>query len=402
MPKRNSLLFATDVFPYPLDRGQHVRIYNLIVACSRACDLTLVVPAPIQDTSRTAIEGLDARVVYLEAPASGRIERAANILHTARLAPGIPSPRTIRHYESFVSTLRKVQPETFDIVWAERPHIGRLCGDYHARAIMDLDDVEHIKVLRERTLLTAPIERLRSAYRYQFYRHIELSWSRRFLATVVCSETDRQYMAKHGCDNVIVVPNAPNLSDCLEQTPSRRFMTDMPLRLLFLGNVTSVPNADAIAYFADDILTLLRKEFPDTTLDVIGPGASEAVQQKYESRVNFRGFVPDLREALANYDMLVAPLRFGSGTKLKVLDAMAHGLPVVTTAVGAEGLDLVHGQTALLAETPAEFVSCILRLKRDTDLVAQLSTAANQLVRDRFSWQVIQDNLVSFLESVRT
>jgi polysaccharide biosynthesis protein PslH len=96
----------------------------------------------------------------------------------------------------------------------------------------------------------------------------------------------------------------------------------------------------------------------------------------------------------------VAPLRFGGGTKLKVLDAMAYGLPVVTTAVGAEGLWLKHGEHAWLAEGPPEIADGILRIKRDAVLAQHLVGNAYSLVRDRFSWNAIQDRLVDWLERV--
>jgi glycosyltransferase involved in cell wall biosynthesis len=398
--RRRKLLFVADLFPYPLDRGQHVRVQNLLAACGQACEVTFVGPAPAPGVDRREVEQHCTRVVYLTAPNAPWRKRLSDLARTARLAPGVPWPATLRRNEAFVAALSEVRPETFDLVWAERPHIARLCADFRSRTIIDLDDIEHVKVARRFRVQRNAAERAHSAYRYMLFRHLELSWSRQFLASVVCSENDRAYLVRHGCRNAIVVPNGPGSRSMV--LPARRPRDPAsPLRIAFLGNVDSVPNADAIAWFADDILPALRAHFPEAILDVIGPGATPAIRERYASRAHFRGFVDDLGAALAEYDLLVAPLRFGGGTKLKVLDAMAHGVPVVTSSVGAEGLSLTNGEHVLLADTVDETVEGILSIKRDPDLADRLVTNAFTVVSDLFSWETIQHRLADWLRDLQ-
>jgi polysaccharide biosynthesis protein PslH len=395
---RRTLLFATDVVPYPLDRGQRVRVHNLLLACDRAFDVTFVGPRPESEADRRTLERTCRRVEYVGDVAGGWGQRASVALSTARAAPGIPRPSTIRQYAPMVDALQRANPGAFDLVWAERPHIARLCARQRTRTVLDLDDLEHVKIARSSALRPALRDRARSAYRYAFFRHLEISWARRFLASVVCSEEDRSYLERRGCRNVRIVPNAPNLLPA--PSSPRRHDAAGPLRVVFLGNVEAEPNRDAIAFFADDLLPLLRKAVPEATLDVIGPNAQDEIVRRYESRICFRGFVSDLGAALAEYDLMIAPLRFGSGTKLKILDAMACGLPVVTTAVGAEGLSLRHRENAWLAEAPANLVDGILAIKRDPELAVRLAEAAARTVRERFSWPAIQDSLAEWLDRV--
>jgi glycosyltransferase involved in cell wall biosynthesis len=170
--------------------------------------------------------------------------------------------------------------------------------------------------------------------------------------------------------------------------------------MVFLGNVDSVPNTDAMNFLVEDILPPLRAERPGATLDVIGPGVTPQVRAKYAGKIEFRGYVPDLGEALSEYDLLIAPLRFGSGTKLKVLDAMANNLPVVTTNVGAEGLSLVHGRDAWIADTVPDIIEGVNRMKSDAEFASQLAANARTLVFERFSWDVIQDRLAHWLSQL--
>jgi glycosyltransferase involved in cell wall biosynthesis len=385
------------VFPFPLDRGQRVRVENVLDACGRAFDVTFVGPGPANGADRGAVEQHCVRSVYLGVLPEKWGPRTSLALRTVLSAPGIPRPATLRRYAPYVAALGEVDIGSFDLIWAERPHIARLCDANPGRTILDLDDLEHVKIKRLLGLQRAGVDRLRSLYRQMLYRRIEVSWARRFLAAIVCSEEDRDLLARSGCTNGFVVPNAPAavVPSSASARPGRG--PGQPLRVAFLGNVSSEPNLDAIEFFASEILPLLRARHPETLLDVIGPNAGPEIRARYATRVRFHGFVEDLGAALAEYHVLAAPLRFGSGTKLKILDAMAHGIPVVTTAVGAEGLSLWHGEHALIAESGADLADCILRIKDDAVLADRLARSAHAHVRETFSWDAIKDRLIEWL-----
>jgi glycosyltransferase involved in cell wall biosynthesis len=402
MAKKN-LLFVTDVFPFPFDRGQHVRVKNLIAACGEAFDVTFLGPSPVNDADRHVVEQHCVRSLYLDdTPPDSFHERIQLAARTTATTKTVPRPSNIRKYAPFIKALQDVRSYDYDFVWAERPNVARVCEPFVKRTIMDLDDIEHVKIARRMSFEPPGAERAHNMYRYRVYRHLELSWSRQFLASVVCKEEDRQYLKSHGCHNAVTVPNGPNVPGMGDvPPPSRRFNSSTPLRMVFLGNVDSKPNSDAIGYFVDEVLPLVLAKSPDATLDVIGPGAPIPVDARFASHVRFRGFMADLGAALGQYDILVAPLRFGGGTKLKVLDAMAQGIPILTTAVGAEGLSIVHGQHAWLAESAPAIAEGILRIKHDPNLAATLVANAFELVRNRFSWDAIRASLVAWLSELQ-
>jgi glycosyltransferase involved in cell wall biosynthesis len=203
----------------------------------------------------------------------------------------------------------------------------------------------------------------------------------------------------------MTVPNGVNLREDAtlsndDLPSSRRLLLGSSLRIAFLGNVAYPPNADAIEFFVEQVFPTVKARVPEATFDVIGPGAPTSRVERYGSQVRFRGFVDDLHATLAEYDVLVAPLRFGGGTKLKVLDGMAHRVPLVTTGIGAEGLSVKHGEHVLIAESAEAFVESILRIKRDLPLADRLVSNAYALVRDNFSWGAIQNHIVDWLSEL--
>ena len=398
--RRGKLLFISQVFPFPLDRGQRVRQQNLLSACGRAFDVTFVGPRPEDDAYREEVDCHCARAIYLGGPPQG-LRAHWHVLREAVAVAPLARSETIRMYERFVAALQSLDLRNFDIVWAERVAVARLfrSEEVRARTIVDLDDIEHVKLARQ-LRLSPTHARPRDLWRYARYRKWELKSSRRFLASVVCSVEDRDYLLERGCNNAVCIPNGVVLpSNRVARRPSRS--GECRPKMVFVGNVDYEPNRDAIAFFVSEILPRVRARMPAASFDVIGRGATSTdIARAGGTDVRFRGFVDDLSTALAEYDLMVAPIRFGSGTKLKVLDAMAHKIPLVTTTVGAEGLSIAHRKHAWVADSAEAFADGVCVLANDGRLAANMASSAFSLACDRFSWDAIQDRLVAWFHQL--
>jgi glycosyltransferase involved in cell wall biosynthesis len=395
---QRTLLFVTDVCPYPMDRGQRVRVHHLLAACSQATDVTFVGPAPEHRGDREQLERHCVEALYLEENKARGLACLWLAARTAAVGLGLPKPSTIRKYAPFVAALNRLGSRRFDFVWAERLHIARLCPNAPGRTILDLDDLEHVKLARALKLSRSAAPLARDLYRYALYRRQEISSSQRFLASVVCSDEDRVYLSDRGCENVVTIPNGVDIPAQGRATGKRE--SSSPLHVAFLGHMGYAPNIDAVEFFAREVLPLIHEQRPEATFDVIGPGASAALTERLGTRVHFTGFVDDLAAAFALHDVFVAPVRVGSGTRLKILDAMARGIPVVTTKVGAEGLSLIHGEHAWFAESPSEIAGAVVRIKEDPSLAEHLASNAQSLARSRYSWDAIQDSLAEWIQTL--
>lgn len=155
--------------------------------------------------------------------------------------------------------------------------------------------------------------------------------------------------------------------------------------LLFIGNFNHTPNTDAMLYFVAEVFPIVRRTLPELTLTIVGNNPPKEVRALASRSILVTGYVPSTAPYLKTARVSIAPLRYGAGMKGKIGEAMAHGLPVVTTSIGAEGMGLVSGRDALIAESPQEFADHIIALCTNDEAWRSIASAARQLVYDSCS-----------------
>jgi glycosyltransferase involved in cell wall biosynthesis len=156
--------------------------------------------------------------------------------------------------------------------------------------------------------------------------------------------------------------------------------------LLFFGALNYYPNESGLGWFLDQVWPLLRKSHPGVTLKVVGQHPPESLKRRRDPGVEIVGAVPDLRPWLSKATATLAPLHVGGGTRLKILEAMAMGRPVVSTRIGAEGIDIADGEQVLLGDTPEAFAAQVRRTLDDAELCRRMGTAARRLVEEKYGW----------------
>jgi glycosyltransferase involved in cell wall biosynthesis len=199
-----------------------------------------------------------------------------------------------------------------------------------------------------------------------------------------CSEADRAHIVRDAPGaRVRVIPNAADVEK-LQPRP-----TDPPedgRTVLFFGLLSTVPNVDGIRWFVREIWPRVRAARPDARLSVVGARAPPEVLELAGGGVEITGFVEDLRPHLASAAAVVVPLRVGGGTRLKIVEAMAMARPVVSTRLGAAGIEAEPGRDLLLEDQPAAFADAVVRLLDDAELRARMGRAARQLAVGRYAW----------------
>jgi sugar transferase (PEP-CTERM/EpsH1 system associated) len=212
------------------------------------------------------------------------------------------------------------------------------------------------------------------------------------------SGTDRDAFASFlDPEKLTVIPTGVDL-DYFQPKPGQEAENS----LVFTGSMDWLPNEDAIFYFAEAILPLIKRRFPDVSLQVVGRNPSRKLQALAgsEKSIELTGWVNDIRPFLVRGAVCIVPLRIGGGTRLKIFEAMAMGKGVVSTSVGAEGLAVQSGENILLADTPNDFAESVISLLTNPKRRQQLGTAARTMVQENYSWTRVAEDFACALRGV--
>jgi len=279
----------------------------------------------------------------------------------------------------------------YDLVWAftEKSLRGVPRRAWRESAIVfDLNDVEDQRDValartarRHRWLRAAMARRDGVAMRRSLRRLVV-----RADVSVVSSEVDRDRL---GRAEVRVLDNAYRRAG----DPVGRPEAERPaVTFTFIGLMSYGPNADGVGWLRDEIWPLVRAELPDARLRIVGRGAQERSDEG--AGIVVVGEVSSVLPELEGATAVVAPLRAGSGTRIKILEGWAHRVPVVSTTIGAEGLGAIHGTNVMIADEPVAFASALVRVARDPELRQRLAEAGEAVWRSRFRAEAIADDVV--------
>jgi glycosyltransferase involved in cell wall biosynthesis len=219
----------------------------------------------------------------------------------------------------------------------------------------------------------------------------------KFHACTVVSNPEKQLFEKNisNSKHVWVVPNCVNLSDYQDDR-----LNTVALRntMIFTGSFGYRPNYEAMIWFIEKVYPLVQSEIPDVHLMITGDHAGKPLP--VANNITFTGYVDNIRPLIAQSWISLAPIWTGGGTRLKILEAMALGTPVVSTSKGAEGLDVLHGHDILIDDTSEGFAKSVIRLLQDPDLRSKLTINAYQLVSQKYDWQVEIPEYIRLIQSV--
>jgi glycosyltransferase involved in cell wall biosynthesis len=253
----------------------------------------------------------------------------------------------------------------FEAILFAQPYFDE--GPLRARRHLDMDDIESKTARRLANLcrmngqLSRADQALAKATQMEL---IETAAFHKFDRIYVCSEVDRQSLLDRRCKAEIRI-----LRNAVRPAPEPVKL----FRFLFVGSLHYYPNADAIRFFCRQILPIIRERAANPfCIDVVGAGEAKHLADLAGSDVNLMGQVPAVSPFYHGADAAIVPLRAGGGTRIKILEAFSYRRPVVSTSLGAEGLETIHNEHILIADTPEEFAVCCLRLMSDPELARRL------------------------------
>ena len=386
MNRRLSVLAVTSQMPWPLDRGGHLRTFHLLRSLAEAHDVRLVTPCPAGN--HQAIEALsDVGIRLCAVPAPPRVpwrEMAAVAAAATRREPYVMYARH-RHQAVHERLLREAAAEAPDLWYLD--HLDSFVyAPAEAPFIVDCHNVYSEVARRTGEGSRRLLHRAYLAHEAHLLTGAEERAAQAATAILAVSDRDARYFARGGCARVYVAPNGV---DTAYYRSVRRASTATDPTILFVGTLSWAPNVSAVQFLARVVLPQVQQRFPFARLRVVGADAPpEVMALQALPGVEIAGRVPDMRPHLRDAHLLAVPLDAGGGTRLKILEAFAAGLPVVSTAIGAEGLLAVPDEHLCIAERDV-FGRAVTSLLQFPDRAARLATRARRLARDRYDWRAI-------------
>jgi glycosyltransferase involved in cell wall biosynthesis len=387
-------LFVAPRVPFPLDIGGNQRMFHVLSALARLGPVDLVCLAhPRFTPEERELKPLRDLCDTLEMiPHDGSrwpdgIQSYRDAVERMVLAR---RPRQIAEFrgEVLAERVAALAPRA-DLIWAVRLYVAEWLTTGRERTIVDVDDLESVK--ESRRLGLEPLGRWQALARFDNakLRRLERRAAGRYAGVVVCSEGDRRFFPARHRDRALVVPNGIP-GQLLATPPSPR----EPASLVMVGAMRYGPNADAALWFAREILPRVAAAMPDVRLYLVGDDRRGVLRSVHDGqRVIATGRVDDVAPYVSRAAVSLAPLRFGGGTRIKILEALALGTPVVSTTVGADGLDLVPGRHLAIGDTPDAFAGEVIRLLRDPAARQALAEAGRARVAQRYTWESIGEAL---------
>ena len=391
------VLVVDEELSYPANSGKRLRSYNLIRQAARWHGITLVAYAkpPLDSNNYGEYEKAGVRVVTIPPP---RIRKdGLGLILTGFRNLAQREPVSVAAYRSDVfrrEIFRVIRQERIDLVHCELGPFGHfVSGIRDIPTVLDAHNFE-AEIWEQLTAGSRnPLKK--TAFSIQATRMLryEKTHYPKFDRVLCVSREDREkFRDRLGLQSVSVVPNGVDIG-FFGGCTTRGRGCDM----LFCGALDWRPTQDCVKFFLDAILPDIRTRCPDVTLTVLGRQPPKWLRQYVSGfeNVELAADVPDVRSYYEKASVCVVPLRVGSGSRLKILEAFAMGRPVVSTTIGAEGLEVVPGRHLAIADSPRDFAEEVVKIVNDPSLAEEMADSGRKLVEEKYDWEKIGETLSS-------
>lgn len=381
------ILALTSRVPWPPREGHQLRSYHVLDALASQHEVHLL-SCLRGDDDPTAGSPLRDKLAGFEALSIPAEQSRAELVRTLARGGLTHTPFVVAKY-AFAALRRRVAELAggFDLVHVDMlPLMAAIAGiEPRIPVVLNAHNVEH--ALLAARFGVEPRLSARSFLRNQLpkLRLFERDACRRTSTVLACSEEDAAQLRGMAPDTPVqVVPNGVDLE---LNRPGNT--APKPLQMVFVGQMGWFPNRDGVEWFLADILPRILVERPGAHFVVVGKPGALVVPENLRANVELAGFVDDVRRPVLESAVYVVPLRAGSGTRLKVLEAMALGKAIVTTRIGAEGIELESGRDAYFADDADGFARSVVRLMEQPEEVERLGAAARKVAELRYGWAAI-------------
>jgi len=389
------ILFVTPYVPYPPNFGGALRIYNLMKQAAKRHELSIVSYGTEKDRLLLKNEfGKSLKDIFLiPHPWTNRYRRLGQFY-------SLWTRHSFFHHCAYTERLQNLidnilEKNQYHILHSEFAVMGAFNFKTDALKILDAHNVEYDNFRRMAANAYSWLHRYHYRRECKEFFNEEIDACRKHNLIFTTSLRDKQIL-----DNDVpavpkyVVPNGVDTSYFIPPVvpPQDKF-------IVFTGMMGYIPNYDGMIHFLDKTFPLVKKKIPGVKIYIVGKQPPKILTQYRSESVIITGSVPDVRPYVWRSSVYVVPLRMGGGTRLKVLEAMAMKLPIVSTTIGCEGIDVQDGDTLLIRDTPEQFADAVAELFENKALRNRLTEKGFEKVLRNYDWSVIGDEAERLYQS---
>lgn len=379
-------------FPYPLDKGDKLRAFYQIKELSKANDIYLFCFSA-HSPKQEHIQILQKYCKQIHIEKLSLISQIISLL--CSLFKGLPFQvalfSTFRAKQSFKSFFSKVKP---DVSYFQFVRMGEFAKIISGKKVLDFQDCLS-KNMERRKANAGFLKRIIFSIEAKRLQRYEDTMFNLFDATTIITDTDRQLINSEHRNDIQIIENGVGDGFLLYD---RKF--DKEYDVIFSGNMSYSPNVMAARFLVKDIMPLVWEKIPECKVVLVGSSPSKAVVDLKSDKVFVTGWVEDMKEYYAKSRVFIAPMQIGTGLQNKLLEAMAIGLPCITTSLANKALKSKPNEEILVADDKQNLANYIIELLSDQELHDKISLNGNSFVKLNYSWQTSVKKLYDLLRQV--
>lgn len=390
------VLYLTQVLPYPLNTGARVRQYYVLRHLARKHEVTLV--SFVRDDDKPehiahlktvchavhTVPMVRSRWRDGRAALKGILTRIPIVIARDEIAP---MQQTLA---------RLMASESFDVVHADQVSMSKYgLQGRGSRRVLDLHNAMYLVTERLAAHETNPIKRVIYQREARALARYEAELCARYDQVTFVTDEDRKLIEQQITRWGVRIPDRrfTTIPICIDPSDKQPIQpAAQPQRITAMGVMFWPPNAEGVLWFAQEIWPRIHAQQPHLTFTVVGKNPPEYLTQLHgEQGIEILGYVPDVKTILAETAAFVVPLRAGGGMRVKILDTWSWGLPIVSTSIGAEGIEIRDGENILIANEPDSFSAAVLRAVTEPELNQRLRINGRRWVEEKYNWKIIYE-----------
>lgn len=393
MSKRLKILFLAHLFPLPLDSGGKIKSYYTLKALAAEHDVRVLTFVRSDDELAHMNELESICRVDLVKLKRGKFRQISDLLRAVTLGKSFIVSRDYRDEmrSAYDRIIADFGPDVVHIDHLQMAQFVVFDGTY--KTVLDHHNVESMIIKRLADTSESLSVRLYAGMEWPKLQRYELDICRKASMVLTVSEEDKSTLTDlcPELTNIMSVPIGADVDYFRHVERSQESNN-----ILSIGTMYWPPNVDSMLYFHREIYPIVKTQVPECTLAIAGQRPVESIRAlASHPSISVIGYVSDSRELSKDCGVFVVPLRSGSGVRVKILNALAMGLPVISTSVGAEGLEVESGTHLMLADTPTDFANAVVTVLKDRELADRIGRNGRALVCEKYSWDVVGKQLLS-------